>query len=193
MPVVDFLRHGETTRPDCLNGRSDPPLSDAGWSQIRQQTSGQTWTSIITSPAQRAAEPARELSGQSGVALQTDARWWEMDFGDWDGQSFEALRADPDASAALRVMRAAPHKVTPPNGESWQTFTDRIREGLLSLDDGALVVCHAGVIRAAMHVTCGMPLDTLWTFRIGYAARIRLAYDVQDDALWGEVIEIVQA
>ena len=194
MPVIDLLRHGETTMHGHLNGRTDPPLSDTGWEQVRRQAEGRTWRTVISSPARRANEPALEIAARSGVKLATDPRWWEMDFGDWDGQTFEMLRSNPHTHAALRAHADAPEDVTPPNGESWHAFADRIRDGLTTLEDDTLVVCHAGVIRAALHVTCDLPPKTLWRLRIGYAARVRLAFGTNDDGqFWGEIVELVQS
>lgn len=194
MPVIDFLRHGETTMHGYLNGRNDPPLSKAGWEQVRRQAGERTWGTVITSPALRAHEPAREIAARSGVELQPDARWWEMDYGDWDGKTFKELRACPATSDALNKFSVEPHAVTPPNGESWGAFSKRIDEALDPLGDDTLVVCHAGVIRAALNVTCGLPLDMLWRMRIGYAARVRLSYGRADDgAYWGEIVELVQS
>lgn len=194
MPTIDFLRHGETTMHGYLNGRNDPPLSEAGWAQVRRQAHGKTWSTVLASPALRASAPAEEIAATSNVALGTDPRWWEMDYGDWDGKTFTELRADPATRAALNRFSIKPETETPPNGETWQAFSSRISDALVPLDDDTLVVCHAGVIRAALHVTCGLPLDMLWRMRIGYAARVRLSYGRGDDgAYWGEIVELVQS
>lgn len=194
MPVIEFLRHGETTMHGVLNGRNDPPLSSTGWAQVRRQAEGRTWGTVITSPALRAHEPAKEIAAQSQVLLRADARWWEMDYGDWDGKSFKELRSDPETRDALNRFSARPEEVTPPNGESWQDFSTRVSDALTDLDDDTLVVCHAGVIRAALNVTCGLPLDMLWRMRIGYAARVKLSYGRDDGGrYWGEIVELVQS
>ncbi len=194
MPVIDFLRHGETTMHGYLNGRHDPPLSDTGWEQVRRQYAGRAWLTVVTSPAVRARAPAEEIAEHTGATFRPDARWWEMDYGDWDGRTFKDLRADPQTCDALNRFSIDPHAVTPPNGESWQAFSNRIDEALTPLADDTLVVCHAGVIRAALNVTCGLPLDMLWRMRIGYAARVRLNYGKDDDgAWWGEIVELVQS
>lgn len=201
MPTIDLLRHGETTLHGFLNGRTDPPLSSDGWEQMRRQVDGRRWSTIITSPARRAAEAAAEIAKRSGVPLAPDACWWEMDYGDWDGKPFSELRADPQTSAALKRFTVTPEVVTPPNGESWAQFSSRIASGLRAVADGpagdeddTLIVCHAGVIRATLSVTCGLPLDMLWRLRIGYAARVRLSYGFDDDGeFWGEIVELVQS
>ena len=194
MPVVDFLRHGETTMHGCLNGRHDPPLSDTGWDQIRRQYQGRAWSTVVTSPAMRAHAAASEIAALTAVTLRPDERWWEMDYGDWDGKTFKELRADRATCDALNRFSEDPHAVTPPNGESWQVFSDRIEAALTPLEDETLVVCHAGVIRAALNLTCGLPLDMLWRMRIGYAARVRLSFGKDDHgAWWGEIVELEQS
>jgi len=38
MMLIDLLRHGETTTPGRLLGRTDPALSATGWGQFARQT-----------------------------------------------------------------------------------------------------------------------------------------------------------
>ncbi|MEL6288734.1 MAG: histidine phosphatase family protein [Pseudomonadota bacterium] len=212
MPTVDFVRHGETTEPGRLNGRSDPPLSADGWSQVRGQLrrgaggTGHPWSRVVSSPRQRARAAAAEFATAQNVPLIEDTRFAEMDYGEWDGCRFADLRADAEVYAAFRGFAVAPEKYPPPGGETWEAFTDRICDGLDALaaladndaDDatsgGSVVICHAGVIRTALHLACGLPVDALWRLRVGYAARVTLSYGRGDDgALWGEIIEVVQA
>ncbi|MEL7543733.1 MAG: histidine phosphatase family protein [Pseudomonadota bacterium] len=193
MPTVDFLRHGETTMPGHLNGRSDPPLSDAGWAQVRGQLARGDWSHVVTSPLQRARAAAAEYTATRETALLVDERFREMDYGDWDGQTFEALRADAETYAHFRKFAVTPELAPPPGGETWDSFCRRLTEGLDALPDGALVVCHAGVIRTSLHLACGLPVDALWRVKVGYAARVTLTYGRDDaGALWGEIVEVVQ-
>jgi len=59
--MVDLLRHGATGRAGYIDGRSDWPLTDAGWHQMQRQTAGRRWTAIVASPLRRAREPAERL------------------------------------------------------------------------------------------------------------------------------------
>ncbi|CAA9309769.1 MAG: hypothetical protein AVDCRST_MAG90-362, partial [uncultured Microvirga sp.] len=49
---------------------------------------------VITSPLERARETAEVIADRIGVPVTVDEALNEIDFGDWTGQSFDAL--DPD-------------------------------------------------------------------------------------------------
>ncbi|MHA3903697.1 histidine phosphatase family protein [Castellaniella sp. WN] len=55
----------------------------------------------MSSPALRCAVLAHALSGRLGLAVETDEDCREMDFGTWEGRSWDAIgRAAVDAWAA---------------------------------------------------------------------------------------------
>ena len=82
MPLVDFIRHGETQARGILLGRTDVALSEAGWQQFERQTLGRTWASVTTSPLRRASDAAESLAQKRDLKLKIDGDWAEMDFGD---------------------------------------------------------------------------------------------------------------
>ncbi len=106
---------------------------------------------ILSSPAQRCLDLARAIAGPRPVAMND--RLQEMDFGDWEGQSWSALpRDDLDRWAAdVAGFR-------PPGGECFHDVLARLREVLCTLRAPHLVFTHAGVIRAAQHALGGLPL-----------------------------------
>ena len=79
-----------------------------------------------------------------------DSRWREIDIGDWEGRP---LADFPDENE--RSWRGGP--ITPPGGESWGQFQARVGgaiDDLVAAGGTWLVVCHGGVVRAALsHVT----------------------------------------
>ncbi len=84
--LIDLLRHGETQMPGRLLGRTDPPLSEAGWRQMERQTAGRSWDVVVASPRRRTEAGAARVAAERGRTLRIDADWAELDFGAWDGR-----------------------------------------------------------------------------------------------------------
>jgi len=195
--LIDLLRHGETETPGRLLGRADPPLSEHGWRQFERQTSGRSWDMIVASPRLRARAPAECLAGEAGVAWSIDDDWAEVDFGDWDGRELAGLRADAATAEALAALYSSPDAPGAPGGESWHDLSARVSGAidrvLAQPGERLLVVTHAGPMRAALALACGLPFANLWAFTINPATRITLRAGRDDRAgLWGEIVEIVQ-
>lgn len=198
MPLISLLRHGEPEQPGLLLGRTDPVLSDRGWRQFRQQTAAGAWSRIVSSPLRRSREPAEALAKEHGLPYQLDSDWSELDFGRWDGRSPAELRADHATAAQLDRFYADESAPAPPEGENWQALNIRVGRAFGSLlatgvDDTVLVVTHAGPMRMALSLACGIPFEQTWAFRIEYGTRITLRVGSEDEwGIWGEIIEIMQ-
>lgn len=99
---------------------------------------------IVTSPLSRCRRLADHLGALFDLPVQVDPRWREMDFGSWEGQAWDAIpRAALDGWAA-DFLHFAGH-----GGESVARLEARVRAALRDTPDGALVVTHAGCIKAA--------------------------------------------
>lgn len=180
--TVDILRHGQTVADDILRGRIDVPLSEDGYQQMLDRIApyiagGFPWQRLISSPLQRCALFANDLAERHDKPVLIDDGFLEMDFGDWDGRSFEELSAEnPELFA--RIWRE-PHKYGPPNGESFADFTGRISaawEQLLQRHQGEhlLLVCHGGVIRALLGAVMETPLTSISRVEVPYACLSRI-------------------
>lgn len=198
MPLVDFIRHGETQARGILLGRTDAALSEAGWQQFERQTAGRTWASVTTSPLRRASDAAEYLAQKRDLKLKIDSDWAEMDFGDWDGRPLAELREDGHIAAQLDALYADPSAPSPPSGESWDALSVRVARALDGIAGNGnsgpmLVVTHGGPIRAAISLACGIPLARTWAFRIDYGTRLTLRVErLERGEIWGEIIEVVQ-
>lgn len=198
MILIDLLRHGETQTPGRLLGRSDPALSEAGWRQVERQTANRTWDLIVASPRQRTRAAAERLAADRHLAVRVDEGWAELDFGDWDGRLLAELRADPSTAAALDAFYAVADAEGPPGGESWAALKTRVQPAVqrLAADAAAkrvLVITHAGPMRAALAIACGLPFANLWAFKIDPGTRLTLAAGRDScGSLWGEIVEVVQ-
>lgn len=199
MTLIDLVRHGETETPGRLIGRTDPPLSEAGWRQIERQAAGRTWDLVVTSPRRRAQKAAMRLGAARGIQVRVDDDWAELDFGAWDGRVLADMQAEPATAAALAAFYASADAAGPPGGETWSDLKERVARAIdrvLAVPPGAtvLVVTHAGPMRAAVALACAIPFANLWTFSIAPGTRISLRAGRDAQAgLWGEIVEVVQA
>jgi alpha-ribazole phosphatase len=196
---VHLLRHGETTMPDRLLGRTDAPLAPAGWVQFERQTERLAVDAIVASSRQRARLPAEALAAARDLPLSVDNDWAEIDFGDWDGRVVKELHADEAVAGSLMAMYQSEQSAGAPGGENWSALQSRVARAIDRLLDGdegsrVLVSTHAGPMRAALALATGMPFTNLWAMHIGLGARLTLRLG-RDSAQgrWGEVIELVQA
>lgn len=147
--VVALLRHGDTGQRS-YRGQLDDALTDDGWTQLRAAVAGREWDALVSSPLQRCAAFARELSARRGLPLRLDARLAEYHFGQWQGVPIETL-ADEQGHALGRFW-ADPVAHPPPGAETFEAFRARLSEALDDIvgEAGArrvLVVTHGGAIR----------------------------------------------
>jgi broad specificity phosphatase PhoE len=163
--TVELLlaRHGQTAdnADGLILGHRDPPLSELGQRQAAQLAAvaaqagiGAVWTS----PLRRARQTAAAVAAAVGADVSVLDDLIESDRGTWEGQPVRRIaRATPDLVTAFE--NAAPDFVFP-GGESIQHQVVRTRRALDLVAAGpqpALVVAHAGTIRAAMLATGRRP------------------------------------
>jgi len=181
-PIVDLLRHGSVRGGPCLRGWQDDPLDEAGWQQMRAAVDGRTdWQRVISSPLRRCADFADELAARLAIPLDTDPRWRELGFGDWEGQTADQILArDPEA---LRAFWCDPRANPPPNGETLSMFEARVDAVWTSLQQGlqagerALLVTHGGVIRLLLCRVLGLPISEQFRFEVPTASLITVVLD----------------
>ena len=90
---LDLLRHGETELGGGLRGSLDDALTALGWTQMRDAVQGKgPWDRIVSSPLQRCALFARELSAQLDIPVSFDKDLQELHFGAWEGLSAASRR-----------------------------------------------------------------------------------------------------
>lgn len=99
---------------------------------------------IVTSPLSRCRLLAEHLGAAFDLPTQVDPRWREMDFGGWEGLAWDAVPRDALDNWADDFRHYAGH-----GGESVAQLESRVREALADTQEGALIVTHAGCIKAA--------------------------------------------
>lgn len=154
-----LLRHGETTwnAEQRLQGQDNSNLSEHGIQQA-----------LRFMGFARALQPRRVVSSDLGRTRQTaeiigygdcpsDSRLRELDMGDWTGR----IKADLIAAHAGDYHAWRSGTFTPPRAETWDSFRDRVRQGIrdwMGRGEGDLLaIVHGGVIRAACHEFLGLP------------------------------------
>jgi alpha-ribazole phosphatase len=173
---VDLLRHGDVQGGVCFRGERDDPLSALGWEQMRRATAdaGATgWTRIITSPARRCVDFARELSEARGLPLSVKDAFRERAFGDWEGRPVDTIPSD-----ALQRFWDDPVGYTPPRAEPFAEFRARVLAAwhdLLDRDEShVLLITHGGVIRVLVAEVLHMSDTGLLLLEVPHACLTRL-------------------
>ena len=162
---LDLLRHGETELGGGLRGSLDDALTAVGWEQMREAVKGRgPWDRIVSSPLQRCALFARELSQQLALPVSFDKDLQELHFGEWEGCSPAALM-ETDAEA-LGLFWTDPYGFTPPQGEPVPEFSARVLSAVSRLQqqfagERVLVVCHGGVIKLLLARARGLLREQL--------------------------------
>ncbi|MBW8369727.1 MAG: histidine phosphatase family protein [Thiobacillus sp.] len=158
--LLGFLRHGEVAGPPHVyRGRSDAPLTALGWKQMHAALVAMPrWGAVVSSPARRCLDFAREVAAERHIGCRVDADWHELDFGAWeDLRPDQAAARDADAHSAF--VRD-PRRSAPPGGETLAALDARVNAALSRLGETArtptLVVTHAGAMRAVLASVLGL-------------------------------------
>jgi broad specificity phosphatase PhoE len=163
--TIFFVRHGAHDRLDhILCGRmAGVSLSETGRDQalrVADRLSREPIAAIHVSPMERACETAGPLAERLGLAPVVAEDLNEIDFGDWTGLAFEAVRAHPAWEPWTRERSHA----RAPGGESLCEAQARVARWISSVraahpDASVAAVCHADIIKAAVCDVLGIPLD----------------------------------
>jgi alpha-ribazole phosphatase len=168
--LLHLLRHGAPELTGRMLGRTDSPVTAGGLAACVARVKSLGFKQIVCSDLMRSQAIADAIGRERGMAPTTDARWRELDFGDWDG-----LAAAEIDAAALQPFWDDPDGAPPPGGERWSDLVARIADAIEDLkSETSLIVTHGGAIRAALKSLCGFGLRELWAFDLPYAALITL-------------------
>lgn len=172
MMVVGLLRHGEARGGPRFRGRTDDPLTAAGWEQMHATIAADhRWNRVISSPLARCAEFAGVLARRDSLPLTFDVRLQEMHFGAWEGRTAAELMAE--APEALTQFWSDPSTYAPPGGEPLADFRQRVLDvwsDIVTAHAGqrVLVVTHAGVIRVLLCHLLQQPPAQLQVFEVSH-------------------------
>ena len=168
-PVIYYIRHGETewNALGRFQGSQDIPLNDLGRQQAAHAggivkdlfaRDGRAATDLhyVSSPLCRARSTMEAVRVQLSLPPDNyalDARLREVGYGLWEGSTLAQQEAsDPDIFALRRLDK---WETSPPEGESYASVTQRVREWYDTLTGDTVAVAHGGTARALM-VTLGV-------------------------------------
>jgi len=163
--LLHLMRHGEPEGAGRLIGHTDALPTAAGLATCVAKARGLKVGALIASDLARARCAGEAIAKEHSVALRLDPRWRELDFGAWDGQ-------DP-AQIDMRHFWDDPDAFPPPGGERWSALVARVSAALGDAGS-ALVITHAGAMRAALAALCGLDARTGWALDLPYAALLTL-------------------
>ena len=181
---VILLRHGECKGGNILRGQIDVALTEQGQQQMQSVLRGLECFSyvpniVLSSPLIRCANIAEEFALTQGLYYSKNAAFKELNFGDWDGQTFDTLYQSH--AAELDAYWANPWADSPPNGESMQAFESRIDKAwqvMLEAYKGqcVLLVTHGGVMRYLMSKALGVSncVGFYTSLKLPYAAKAEI-------------------
>lgn len=178
LTIVDIIRHGEPVGGKKYRGQQDDPLSEKGWTQMREAVKDQNpWNIIISSPLVRCAAFAEELADRHKIQLDYDQRIKEIGWGDWEGKTPAELNAE-DPHTVARALNE-PHVHRPSNAEPIDDFQQRISSAWSDItekhqDKHILIVAHAGVIRAVLTDILNTPIENMFRIHVPNASITRI-------------------
>ncbi len=182
--LVDLLRHGEVGDGiPRFRGRTDDPLNERGWEQIRSVLgSAPPWSEVLTSPRRRCLAVAELLERTHGLPKLIEDDLAEIDFGDWEGRAISDIQARE--AERLALFWSDPDAHAPPGAERMGEFSRRVLDVWKQLGPRyrgrhVLLVAHGGTIRVILAHVLGIPFERLWALEVPTAAlsRVRLGAD----------------
>jgi broad specificity phosphatase PhoE len=137
--IVHLIRHAEPAVRGVLLGRTDVALSAAAI-----PPAGFAVATVFASPLRRARRTAELLFPDQPVTVLDGLA--ERDLGDWEGRSWDEVEHGWPALA--RSAAVDWFTTTPPGGESWDRFVERVVSAwhvVRQAGSPIAVVAHVGV------------------------------------------------
>ena len=183
-PVTTLIlvRHGATalTASKRFSGglaSSNPGLTDEGRAQVREVGEwlapiGPEVYVVVTSPVRRTRESAEILAERLDVGLVEEPDFAEMEFGTWDGLTFDEVREQrPDEIESWLGSL----DVAPGGGESFREVEKRVLDGLSRVLETyagktVVVVTHVTPIKTLVAHAVEAPLTALFRMELSTAS-----------------------
>lgn len=122
-----LVRHGltEWNVQHRYQGHSDLALlpgEASGLEPLRRELARVNFSAVYVSDLLRCRQTLEYARPDLAELCMDDRRLREMDFGAWEGRTYETLKDD----ALYRAWIDDPQQITPPDGESWPAFCARV-------------------------------------------------------------------
>jgi probable phosphoglycerate mutase len=153
-PELYILRHGQTewNLQGRFQGRKNSSLTDLGKSQALQQ--GVLLDALPLQPQKRYCSPlgravqTAELAFGTMSGVTIDDRLQEIDFGEWEGVTRNAISAQITTPYETKTW-----KFNSPSGETFDQIHDRVYDFLKDQTEPAAIVTH-GVTATVIRGLC---------------------------------------
>lgn len=181
LTTIILVRHGRTalTESRKISGGDgdDPQLSALGLqdaqavaSALRKINRSGPWqkispiSAVVTSPMLRTRQTAKVIADEFGVETEVIEQLREIGFGDWDGLTNEQAKA---VDEQLWKMWQGSNTVAPPNGESLETFDQRLQQARREITQRfagstVVVVAHVMPIRGFLKWAFDASIAAYW-------------------------------
>lgn len=185
MHTIYLARHGQTewNSSGFYQGFTNVQLNQTGIIQaeaVAKELTSVHFDSIIASDLDRARITAETILGNRQIPFKTDERLREINFGDWEGLTYDQIEAKWPHS--IYTMYRSPDKVKISNGESFQEVQERAWQALtdemtaIGEDKTILIVAHGGTNRTLICKMLSLPLHFAWNFSQGNTAISRVEF-----------------
>lgn len=170
-----LVRHGQTehSAQHLYSGSSNPPLDETGRRQAELVAARLIGVdAVLCSPSARARETAEICAKKLGLGVRSDAGLKELDFGVWEGLSFdEAAERDPE----LHAKFLSDPTVAPPGGESLNKVHRRVKKTLEGIcerypDQTVLVVTHTAPLKSILRTALDGPTSMYYRLQVDLAS-----------------------
>lgn len=166
---IFLIRHTKVAiEKSVCYGNSDIELAHSFQEELeclKQKLSDAESYVIYSSPLSRCLKLARELNPAQDPF--TDDRLKELNFGDWELQSWDAIAGDE-----LNRWMNDYVNVACPGGESYIDLFNRCADFLSDLQkskhEKVLIITHGGVIRSLLCLILNIPLNKSFSLQIDY-------------------------
>ncbi len=172
MSTLLLIRHAETDLAGTFCGHADPPVNARGTAQIGSLLNALSHRGIAvvhTSDLLRAHTTAQAIAKNFTVPLCPSTNLREINFGDWEALTWAQIEQRDAAYARLWASQYP--LLSAPNGEAFHDFESRVLrhiDTIISRNEDAAVVTHAGVIRTVMTHRRNLSTQQAWHLTKNY-------------------------
>ena len=150
--MITLVRHPPVDAGGRCYGRLDLAVADPATAMALADRLKPLDGTIWTSPARRCRIVADALGGHC-----VDERLQELDFGEWEGVSWDDV-----PRASLDAWAADPWGFAPPGGESGRALVARVTPfARLCAEGDHVVISHGGPLKVLASVLLGEPIRLL--------------------------------
>ncbi len=172
-----LIRHGESdgNAQRKFSGFQDVNLTEKGiWQaeRLARRLEGVQVNAVYCSDLERARHTAEIIFGDRGKAIVTNSKFREINFGAWEGYTFEEVKSKfgygDKFNSWLENIKV---EVNIPQGESLVNLNDRVMAELNNVlkkhektdkDKTIALVCHGGTIRVILSNALNIGLKNMW-------------------------------